>query len=182
MTWEEVFNVIIAALGAIGTSAAIIFACSNWLGKVWASRILEKEKALLNKELEKVKKDLDIYKEKHLKNHNDKIAIYRNVVEVVSGILAQYDSSQYNINNQKSKQNFDSFNENRLKVYGYLVMLAPQDVINSYDNLIDLLIDIHEEKTKYNWLTIRKKALLFLNEVRKDIDESSGPIQYLGNR
>ncbi|QSX31623.1 hypothetical protein JYB88_08420 [Shewanella cyperi] len=55
MTWEDSFKVIIAALGAVGGSALIILGLSSWLGKVWANRILEKDKFKYAQELESLR-------------------------------------------------------------------------------------------------------------------------------
>lgn len=52
MTWEDTFQIITAALGAVGGSAIIIWGLSSWLGKVWANRILEEDKFKYSKELE----------------------------------------------------------------------------------------------------------------------------------
>ena len=54
----EVFKVSAAILGSVGGAAAIIFGLSTWLGKVWANRILEKDKLKYTTELEKIKTEL----------------------------------------------------------------------------------------------------------------------------
>lgn len=52
MDWKTLFEIAGAALAAIGSAGVLLFALSSWLGKVWASRILEKERT-----------DLAIFKE-----------------------------------------------------------------------------------------------------------------------
>lgn len=47
-----------ALLVSIGSGAAVIFGLSSWLGKVWASRILENEKKEHQKEIEEYKANL----------------------------------------------------------------------------------------------------------------------------
>jgi hypothetical protein len=47
-------------LGSLGGGAVIVAAFSGWLGKVWAKRILEKEKNEYAKELEKIKGELEL--------------------------------------------------------------------------------------------------------------------------
>ncbi|MDD1620255.1 MAG: hypothetical protein LUQ11_02145 [Methylococcaceae bacterium] len=49
MTWEESFRFVAAVLTSIGGGVAIVFGFSSWLGKVWASRILSREKYELEK-------------------------------------------------------------------------------------------------------------------------------------
>ncbi|MGR7920674.1 hypothetical protein ACU6RQ_06110 [Zobellella denitrificans] len=55
MTWADTFQIITAALGAVGGSALIIFGLSSWLGKVWANRILEQDKFKYSQELESLR-------------------------------------------------------------------------------------------------------------------------------
>ena len=71
---KEVFEIAGAVLVSTGCGGAIIFGLSSWLGKVWANRILENEKAEHSKELEKYKKELAEELE-HVKSFNDK-ALY----------------------------------------------------------------------------------------------------------
>ena len=56
---KQVFEVAGAMIFSLGGGAAIVFALSSWLGKVWANRILEKEKAEHSKEIEYYKSELN---------------------------------------------------------------------------------------------------------------------------
>ena len=56
MSWEDVFKIVFGVLGSIGGGAAIVLAFSSWLGKVWANRILEADKARFQSELDRVKR------------------------------------------------------------------------------------------------------------------------------
>ena len=47
MTWDDTFKIVSAMLTSVGVASIIILGLSSWLGKVWANRILEKEKAEL---------------------------------------------------------------------------------------------------------------------------------------
>ncbi len=58
MNMDEIFKISGAIIGSVGGAAAIIFALSSWLGKVWASRILEKDKLAYSSELERIKNQL----------------------------------------------------------------------------------------------------------------------------
>lgn len=75
---------------------------------------------------------------------------------------------------------FDEFNEQRLKVYGYLAMLAPQSVMDAQDSLIDHLLKISHGTVVYEWSAVREKALALLNAVREDIGIGKEPITYNG--
>lgn len=54
MQWEDVFQIIVAAIASVGGGGAIVFALSNWLGKVWANRILEADRAKYQLEIERL--------------------------------------------------------------------------------------------------------------------------------
>ena len=64
MSISEIFQVSGAILGSVGGAAAIIFGFSTWLGKVWANRILEKDKLKYSTELEKIKNKIQSESEK----------------------------------------------------------------------------------------------------------------------
>jgi len=58
MNFEDIFKLAIAIITSVGGAALIMMALSSWLGKVWANRILEKDKLKYTSELEKLKTDL----------------------------------------------------------------------------------------------------------------------------
>lgn len=66
MEIKEIVAISGTILAFLGGGVAIVFAFSNWLGKVWANRLIEKERAEHNKELEPLKskflKETESYK------------------------------------------------------------------------------------------------------------------------
>jgi hypothetical protein len=54
----EIFSVAGAVLLSMGGAGVVLAALSSWLGKVWASRILERERAELSKSIEVIKAEL----------------------------------------------------------------------------------------------------------------------------
>jgi len=71
MNIEDIWNIAGAVIASIGVGAVILAAFSTWLGKVWASRILEKDRAKYQSEIELLKSDLS----KSI--HEHKVAISR---------------------------------------------------------------------------------------------------------
>lgn len=59
MTAADVWRVALAVLASLGGGGAIVVMLSSWLGKVWANRILEQDRAHYASELERLKTDLD---------------------------------------------------------------------------------------------------------------------------
>lgn len=66
MDIDAIWNIAQAILLSLGGGAAIVFAFSTWLGKVWAERILEKDRAKYQREIELIKGDLN----KKIHEHN----------------------------------------------------------------------------------------------------------------
>lgn len=167
MQW---FKLAGAVLFSIGSAGAIIFALSSWLGKVWANRILERER-----------NELSILKETFLKEHNEKIATYKTAVDVISKILADLDKwTLGHLLPEKGKEAYHSFNEQRMRVYGFLAMVAPQAVMDAQDALMDKILLVAQGKEEYIWAEIRELALALLNEIRTDIAIDKSPISYHG--
>lgn len=55
---DKVFEVALAILGSLGGGAIIIFGFSNWLGKVWADRLMQREKFQYAQDLEDLRQRL----------------------------------------------------------------------------------------------------------------------------
>jgi len=57
----EVFYIAGAVLASTGAAAGIVLALSNWLGRVWANRLLEQDKSLRAMQLEALTRKRNIY-------------------------------------------------------------------------------------------------------------------------
>jgi hypothetical protein len=181
VNWEDIFKLVGAVVFSLGGGGAIVFGLSSWLGKVWADRILANKAHQLTMELEATKRDLDVIKENTLRFQNDKILTYRAVIDIVARLLAALDSHQSGrLVKPEAGARFDEFNEQRMRIYGYLAMLAPQSVMDAQDNLVDHLLKISNGVLPYEWVEVREKALAMLNAVREDIGIGKEPIAYNG--
>ncbi|WP_323156972.1 hypothetical protein [Pseudomonas rhodesiae] len=180
MSWEDIFKTLSAVLVSVGGAGALILSLSSFFGKHWANRLILKETHDLAKKLEAAKRDFDVMKENTLRFQNDKIIIYRMVIEMVAKLLASLDSHSYGRLQMDGGARFDEFNEQRLKVYGHLAMLAPQSVMDAQDNLIDHLLKITQGSVLYEWSEVRSLALDLLNTVREDIGIGTEKIAYNG--
>jgi hypothetical protein len=58
MTFMEIVEIAGVLLTTLGGGVVIVFAFSNWLGKVWANRLMTKEKAEYAQELESLRSKL----------------------------------------------------------------------------------------------------------------------------
>lgn len=192
MTWEETFRLVGTSLFSIVSAGALIFGLASWLGKVWAERILRQETHELQQQLREkqhqydlsikaAEKQLDLAKEAHSAARTDKVQIYREAIDLVAGLLARLDAHSMNrLPPDQAAQHYDIFNEQRMRLYGHMAMLAPQAVMDAQDKLMELLLNISHGRQPYEWDLVRERALALINEVRKDIGIDQSPIHYNG--
>ncbi|EKO3944675.1 hypothetical protein F7U70_003593 [Vibrio fluvialis] len=179
--WESIFKISAGFLASVGSASAIILGLSSWLGKVWAQRILEQEKNKMAIGLETTKRELDLAKDKLLSHHSDKIAIYRMVIDTVAEILAAFDAHQNRkLSTTEANETLEKFNKDRIRLYGYLGMLAPQSVLDAQDKLVDRLILVANGNADYEWAVVRELVLKLINELRIDIGIDKSAISYNG--
>jgi hypothetical protein len=81
---SDVWTIAGAVITAVGGGGVLVVALSSWLGKVWADRILESDKAKYQREIAELKSELD----KRLHAHN--VAAARIDVQRVEAIRALY--------------------------------------------------------------------------------------------
>jgi hypothetical protein len=89
---SDIFAIASTILASFGCGTVIVFGFSNWLGKVWANRLMEKEKNEHTRELESLKnsflKDTESYKIKLKKSE----LIFEKQFEAASEIVALHRS------------------------------------------------------------------------------------------
>lgn len=164
---------------SIGGGGIVVFALSSWLGKVWAGRILSKEANALSLKLAEAQSALDLVKQAHLRFQDDKVQAYREIIEVIGKLLATMDAEGgWIMQWDTSTGAIYEFNVQRRKLYGYLVMVAPQSVIDAQDELVDLLLRTSSGEIRNQETEIREKLLSLLNAIREDIGLAPGRINF----
>ncbi len=194
---DEYLKIGATIIAALGGSGAIILGLSNYLGKIWANRLMVKEKAEHDRELEKLRTELhqesqqhlaklnseiEIYKQTQLREHNDKLLIYRATIDLVATMLAKVEMIVLRNKQQLTAQEAEQFETERLKIYGYLAMIAPQEVMDANDVFIDQLLAVVFDGKSVSWEVIRSKALNLTNAMRKDIGIDKSEVSYNGGR
>jgi len=152
-------------LSSIGISAGIIAFTAKWVANIWAAKIVEREKTKLEKEKTNFTKAL-----------NEKIDIYKKAIDIYSELLNNFD-----YNNITKEQRYN-FNKERMRLYGYMGLIAPQEVMSTFDSLTDYLFDVMEQKESYDWVKVRNHSLKIINSIRKDIGINDSDIIYKGKR
>lgn len=192
MSWEEVFKLVGASIFSVFTAGAVIAALAAWLGKVWAERILSREANELKRQLgeaqhkldlslKEAERELDLFKESRSRIHTDKINIYRGIIDLVAKVLANFDAAETSATPaQDTAQQLHTLNEQRIRLYGYTAMFAPQAVMDAQDALIDHLMLVAHRQRPYVWPEVRSLALSLINEVRRDVGIDKSSIEYNG--
>jgi len=195
----DALTIVATAIFSIGGAAAVIFALSGWLGRIWANRLMETDRARhaldLEKlraqfsrdagvELEAMKRQFDVGMAHVLRETTDKLAIYRQIADMAAEVLGDFDAAYIPqfipAVTVDPASRFDKFNRQRMRTYGYLAMLAPQAVMDAFDALLDYLLVVATGREQYDWPKVRVFALALLNEMRKDVGIDKEPIEYRG--
>lgn len=196
MTVREIFDTGAAILFSIGGGGVIVFGLSGWLGKVWAERLMTKERTAHELELAEfrnrlergnqealttIRRDAEIYREQFLKTHNDKIGTYGFALNTMSEFLADIDLIRHGLK-QPTPDCFDSFNRARLKAHCHMAMLAPQNVLDAYNQCVGFILTVFSRKpltfTNDDWAEIRRRAFDFINTVREDVGIDKSKVEY----
>lgn len=192
MSWDEIFKLVGASIFSVVSATTVIAALASWLGKVWAQRILSQETYELKRQLsesqlrldlslKQAERELDFLKDSRSRIHNEKITIYRGIVDLVAKILATFDAIEMkDASKDEIVLQFKSFNEQRIRLYGYTAMFAPQAVMDAQDALIDHLMLVAGDRTPYVWSEVRDLALNLINQVRCDVGIDKSEISYNG--
>lgn len=184
-------------LGSLGGAGFIVVALSSWLGRVWATRLMDNQRHSHQQELEElrsnlrakndeqlisIRKDYEIFKETHLREHNDKLLIYRACLDIVASLLAKIELTALGKRVGLTDKEQEAFETERLRLYAYLAMLAPQEVMDANDNLIDMLLALIYDGKGTTWANIREAALKLTNSMRADIGINKAAVSYNGAR
>jgi len=135
-------------------------------------------------ELARLQKDLDLLKQKELSGHQQKLNTYRLVFDVLAEIYSdlQIAFTPGQFEQVRVEQVRDKYNRCWVRCYGYLSMMASQEVMDAFDRLNDYIIKVlFGRQQVQTWSETRKLALSFINCMRKDIGFGTGEIQYHGD-
>ena len=130
--------------------------------------------------MEEISTGWEIFRNRFLRTHQDKTAIYRIAVDIIASILANLDRAN-ELSEVQTQAVVHEFNRDRIRLYGYMAMLAPQYVMDRQDALIDYLVAVTPGTEIYDWLRVRDLALNWLNAVRQDVGLDTTQIVYSGN-
>ncbi|MDD2781028.1 hypothetical protein [Sulfuricurvum sp.] len=171
---KEAFEIAQAVLLSLGGGSVIVFALSNFLGKVWADRILRNQKIEHDRELSEFKSHLESMAQKNSFNYQQKLELYKVITIPLVEISVL-------IKNGLSTEHIKEFDRQRLHLIAQLALFAPQNVFDAFNEMIDYIYD-SLENDDYSFSIFRVKALNFLSEIRKDIGIYNDSLSYKGHR
>jgi hypothetical protein len=177
MSTEVIFDVARAILLSLGAGGAIVLALSSWLGRVWAERLMAKETAKHNHELEQLRSSLQIQAEQSAQIYKQKIDLYKEVGAPLIELLVK----TQNIGSI-TPADMQAFERCRLNTTALLAMFAPSRVFNEYNAMIDYIYNCAEGKDTWSFAEFRVRALKFLSFVRADIGLYDDVLSYDGSR
>ena len=172
MNTEIAFEVASAIVLSLGGGGIIVFALSNWLGKIWADRLMVREAARHSQDLATLNANLQERIDHFSQTYKQKIELYKEVSNPLIDLVVKAQHSGLTPDDLKD------FDKNRLTTTALLAMFAPARVFSEYNNLIDSF----EGKDVWSFPEFRVRALRFLSLVRADIGLYADDIYYSGNR
>lgn len=159
-TTQQIFEVAAAIIASVGGSSVIILGLSSWLGKVWANRILENEKAAHDKELQgyrsKLEQELskmEVFQEKALyiskAQYDNEYSIYREIWETMRECIVKTSMLYPKVGNLPSDEKEKE--EYQKKKYDEYI-----DAFNQFSKTIDKAAPFYKEDFYNSFVTIRK--------------------------
>lgn len=160
----------------------ILIGLSGFIGKLWAEREIRKVSHRHSEKLASVSHELELLRERQLRTHNDKLIIYRHAMDNIVSTLAKLELYVMKKREFLSAEELEVFATERLRMYAYIGMLAPQEVMDANDKLTDLLLGVVFNNEQTDWKTIRDHALVLINAIRWDIGIDASEVSYNGER
>lgn len=154
----------------VGGSAVLV------AGVAWITRAIIGQ--LLNKDIETFKSKLKSEAERESHLLMQKIGLYKEVATPLIALVARVESNGGLI----SKEELHRFDQKRMETIALLVMFAPEEVCDSYNELIDYIYDSFDGEQTWTFNHFRDMALKFLSGIRKDLGIYEDEIIYKGHR
>ena len=181
MNIQNLAAIVASVIVAVGGGGAIVAGLSNWLGKVWAERFMEKEKARYQLELENIKASLDRDSDRAAQALREKLSLYKEAATPIIELIMLVTLAQQNLG-KVTLEFLREFEKKRLTTTALLGLFAAMPVYEAYNALIDYLFDCLERKRPFEFPEFRILSQKLLSEMRKDVGVFSDELVYRGNR
>lgn len=177
MNEPSIFEVALTILASVGTGGAIVFGLSAWLGKLWATRLMQKEMAEHSRALEHLRIQLQTQLNRSERTFLEKVELYKQVSKPVIELA----DGAHNCGTI-TEEMYRKFDCARLESAALLALFAPAEVFEMYNTLVDWIFDVVEGKERWSFPAFRERTLKVLTLMRKDIGLYGDDLQYYGHR
>lgn len=175
MSESSVWSIAAAIVVSLGGGGIIVAALLNWLGKIIASRILQREQGVLATELERLKQDLGLSRisyDKHVLHVVDYYAMFYKSYQL-SQRAARADLLRYpDREDLNTKQDYlakiDDVASEWGSRQGLLRLVLPQEVLNLHEQAIAEFNDFKDLVTSYDCNSAASRNALKDSFVRID--------------
>lgn len=106
----------------------------------------------------------------------DRVAIYHAAIDLLAGIVAKAVMISGGQRGPLTGEELLEFETQRLRVYGYLAMHAPQSVMDANDALTDHVLEIVADGQHLDWPRFRALAVGLMNNIRDDVGIRPEPV------
>lgn len=178
MRLSEFAKIVAAVIVSLGGGGAIVAGLSNWLGKLWAARFMEAEKAHYQRELEALKADLSRASDRTGQTLREKLSLYKEAIPPVVDLITRYQLTPTDL----SSEALDEFERKRLTTTALLGMFAALPVFEAYNDLVEYLYDCHDGTHAFAFHEFRVLAFKMLSEIRRDVGIEGDELAYRGSR
>lgn len=188
MDVHDVLSVSATILASLGGGGFLVVALSSWLGKLWAERLMSKERRQFEKELKSLeseyKKSVSAFEltlrdelEDRASKSREKLHLYK---EAGRPLIAFIMHSHHHGVPKLGTPEFLQWEVQRMEITALLAMFASADVFNKYNDVLDYLIECIESERKFVFSEVRILGLVYLNAVRRDIGLHVDAVSYQG--
>lgn len=143
MDLKSIFEISGAIIASLGGAGALIIALSSYIGKLWASKILEADRQKYQQELQKLIHNLSVRKtayEKYLDlivNYHDLIYKHYRLCQQTehADIIRHPEQGEYSTK-EDFMEKIDNFVEEMGSVEGKLRIILPQEILDIHNELV----------------------------------------------
>lgn len=174
MSVTAIFEVAGAVLVSVGGATVILFALSTWLGKVWANRIMQVDRAKYEKELEHLRSELrrttdtEIERLRHSQHAEMDVLIRRRKIYEQAIVSLRIFLTSAPILTEEDQKKLLEDKKKFLAAFDLCYLWASDSVISSLEVLITLIQQNTESLGSIAQKRLREAYSNSIIELRKD--------------
>ena len=154
----EILKNAVAIISSLGAAGAVIFGLSNFFGKLWANRFMEKEKVTFQKDLEEFKSNLQYRFNSQIEEQKRELDLrFQNELRQLRKRGSLYEELSISLEELFAKED-DELSTVLNKMFGLLALYAPDDVYLSLKTSLEGYVVPKDAKPKI-YYALRKSIM-----------------------